>query len=59
MTRTIFKKVPRKQLADLVKRAVDALSDSRNYDTFEVSIDTDGGESSIEVIKEIDNESSN
>lgn len=58
--RTVFKSVPRKQLVGLVKKAIDALSDDRNFSTFELSIDTDGDESSIEVIKgkEIDDESS-
>jgi len=34
-----------------VKKAIDALSDSKNYETFEFSLDTDGDESSVEIIK--------
>ena len=52
MIRTIFKNVPRKQLAEIVKKAIEALYDSKNYETFEFSIDTDGDESSVEIIKE-------
>jgi len=52
MTRTIFKNVPRKQLAEIAKKAIEAFADSKNYDTFEFSLDTDGDESSIEIIKE-------
>lgn len=52
MTKTVFKNLPRKQLAEIVKKAIDALSDSKNYDMFEFSLDTDGDESSVEIIKE-------
>lgn len=59
--RTVFKNVTRKQLAELIKKAIDALSDSRKFNTFELTIDTEGDESSMEIIKgkEINNESSN
>ena len=50
MTRTIFKNVPRKQLVEIIHKAIEALANN-NCETFEFSLDTDGDESSIEIIK--------
>ena len=52
VTKTVFKNLPRKQLADIVHKAINALADSRCYDTFEFEIFTDGDESTVEIIKE-------
>lgn len=52
MTRTIFKNVPRKQLVKIARMIIDGLADEKNYETFELAIDTDGDESSVEIIKE-------
>ena len=54
MTKTVFKNLSRKQLADIVHKAINALADSRCYDTFEFELFTDGDESTVEIIKEAD-----
>ena len=51
MTRTDFKNVPREQLVKIIHKAIDALANN-NCEMFEFSLDTDGDESSIEIIKE-------
>lgn len=52
MIRYNFNKVSREQLAKLAVNAINALSDKRNFDTFKLTLDIDGDESDIEVIKE-------
>lgn len=39
-TRTVFKRVPRAQLAQLAENAIRALADPTSYSTFELTIDT-------------------
>lgn len=39
-TRTVFKRVPRAQLAQLAENAIRALADPTAYSTFELTIDT-------------------
>jgi len=51
MVRTIFKSVPRAELARIVSKGVAALADPANYSSFELTIDTNGDESSIERVK--------
>ena len=47
-----FTKVSRKQLAKIAENAIKALADKRNFDTFTFTLDMDGDESDVEVIKE-------
>ena len=47
-----FTKVSREQLAKIAINAINALADKRNFDTFTFTLDMDGDESDIEVIKE-------
>ena len=47
-----FNKVSRDQLAKIAENAIHALADKRNFDTFIFTLDIDGDESDIEVIKE-------
>lgn len=52
MIRCNFTKVSREQLAKIAINAINALADKRNFDTFTFTLDMDGDESDIEVIKE-------
>lgn len=52
MIRYNFTKVSREQLAKIAENAVKALADKRNYDVFTFTLEVDGSESDIEVIKE-------
>ena len=52
MIRYNFTKVRREQLAKIAENAIKALADKRNFDTFTFTLDMDGDESDIEVIKE-------
>lgn len=52
MIRCNFTKVSREQLAKIAENAIKALADKGNFDTFTFSLDMDGDESDIEVIKE-------
>ena len=52
MIRYIFNKVSREQLAKIAVNAINALADKRNFDTFSFTLDVDGDESDIEVVKE-------
>lgn len=52
MIRTIFHSVSREQAAKIACMIINALADSKNYETFKLTIDTDGDESSVEIIKE-------
>ena len=51
MIRYNFSKVSREQLAKIAENAIKALADKRNFDTFTFTLDMDGDESDIEVIK--------
>ena len=51
MIRYNFTKVSREQLAKIAENATKALADKRNFDTFTLTLDMDGDESDIEVIK--------
>lgn len=51
MIRHNFKKVSREQLTKLAINAINALSDKRNFSTFTLTLDVDGDESCIEVVK--------
>lgn len=51
MVRTTFKSVPRAELARIITKGIAALADPANYSNFELSIDTDGDESTIERVK--------
>lgn len=48
----VFRNVPREQLANIAENAIKALADKRNFDVFIFTLDVDGDESDIEVIKE-------
>ncbi len=48
-----FTKVSRVQLAKIAENAKKALADKRNFDVFTLTLDVDGDESDIEVIKEM------
>lgn len=52
MFRYKFNKVSREQLTKIAENAIKALADKRNFDTFTFTLDVDGDESDIEVIKE-------
>ena len=52
MIRYIFNKVSREQLAKIAVNAINALADKRNFDTFSFTLDVDGDESDIEVVKD-------
>lgn len=52
MIRYNFTKVNREQLAKIAINAINALADKRKFDTFTFTLDMDGDESDIEVIKE-------
>lgn len=52
MIRYNFTKVSREQLAKIAENAVKALADKRNFDVFTLTLDVDGNESDIEIIKE-------
>jgi hypothetical protein len=52
MIRYNFNKVSREQLAKIAVNAINALADKRNFDIFTLTLDIDGDESDIEVIKE-------
>lgn len=47
-----FTKMSREQLAKIAENAIKALADNRNFDVFTFTLDVDGDESDIEVIKE-------
>lgn len=47
-----FTKVSREQLAKIAENAIKALADKRNFDVFTFTLEVDGDESDIEVIKE-------
>ena len=51
MIRYNFTKVRREQLANIAENAIKALADKRNFDTFTFTLEVDGDESDIEVIK--------
>ncbi len=51
MIRCNFTKVSREQLAKIAENAIKALADKRNFDSFSFTLDIDGDESDIEVIK--------
>lgn len=52
MIKYVFRKVPREQLAKIAENAIKALADKRNFDVFTFTLESDGDESDIEVIKE-------
>ena len=52
MIRYNFTNVSRERLAKIAQNAITALADKRNFDTFTLTLDMDGDESNIEVIKE-------
>ena len=52
MIRYNFTKVSREQLVKIAENAIKALADKRNFDVFTLTLDVDGDESDIEVIKE-------
>lgn len=52
MIRYSFNKVSREQLTKIAVNAINALADKRNFETFIFTLDIDGDESDIEVIKE-------
>ena len=52
MIRYNFNKVSREQLTKLVINAINELSDKRNFDNFALTLDVDGYESDVEVIRE-------
>lgn len=47
-----FTKVSREQLAKIAENAIKALADKRNFDVFTFTLEVDGDESDIDVIKE-------
>lgn len=51
MIRYNFTKVSREQLANIAEKAIKALADKRNFDVFTFTLDINGDESDIEVIK--------
>lgn len=52
MIRYNFTKVSREIAAKIAQDIITALVDKRNFDTFTLTLDMDGDESDIEVIKE-------
>ena len=52
MIKYVFRKLSREQLAKMAENAIKALADKRNFDIFTFTLDVDGDESDIEVIKE-------
>ena len=52
MIKYVFRKLSREQLAKMAENAIKALADKRNFDMFTFTLDVDGDESDIEVIKE-------
>lgn len=52
MLKYVFQKVSREQLAKIAENAIKALADKRNFDMFTVTLECDGDESDIDVIKE-------
>lgn len=52
MIRYNFTNVSRERLAKIAQDAITALADKRKFDTFTLTLDMDGDESDIEVIKE-------
>ena len=51
MIRYNFTNVSRERLAKIAQDAITALADKRNFDTFTLTLDIDGDESDIEVVK--------
>lgn len=51
MIRCCFNKVSREQIAKIAENAIKALADKRHFETFSFTLDMDGDESDIEVIK--------
>ena len=49
-TKTIFHNVSRTQLEFIITNGVKALADSRNFDSFVLTIETEGGSQSIKII---------
>ncbi len=52
MMEYVFRKVSRGQLAKIAENAIKALADKRNFDVFTFTLEVDGDESDIDVIKE-------
>lgn len=52
MIRYNFTNVSRERLAKIAQDAITALADKRKFDKFTLTLDMDGDESDIEVIKE-------
>lgn len=52
MIKYVFRKLSREQLAKMAENAIKALADKRNFDVFIFTLEVDGDESDIEVIKE-------
>lgn len=52
MIKYVFRKLSREQLAKMAENAIKSLADKRNFDVFTFTLDVDGDESDIEVIKE-------
>lgn len=52
MIEYVFRKLSREQLAKMAENAIKVLADKRNFDVFTFTIEVDGDESDIEVIKE-------
>lgn len=50
-----FTKMSREQLAKIAENAIKALADKRNFDVFTFTLEVDGDESDIEIIKEANN----
>ena len=50
-TRTIFHNVSRTQLEFIITNGVKALADSRNFDNFVLTIETEGDSQSIKIVE--------
>jgi sRNA-binding regulator protein Hfq len=50
-TKTIFHNVSRTQLEFIITNGVKALADSRNFDSFVLTIETEGDSQSIKIIE--------
>ena len=54
-TKTTFTNVSRKQLEYIVTNGVKALADTRNFETFTLTIETEGDSQSLQIIEEANN----
>lgn len=51
-TKTTFTNMSRKQLEYIVTNGVKALADTRNFETFTLTIETEGDSQSLQIIEE-------